>query len=280
MKSKILIVEDEKILAMGLKHKLDIMGYEVVGITSSGLEAIEKAREEFPNLILMDIVLKGQMDGIEAAQKIINLYNIPVIYTTAYADEEILERAMVTEPYGYLTKPYNEAQLHANIKMALHKHKKENQRKESMENQLTDDYYQFIIKNINQSTDEVRNKLLKTFEESFEEKKLSKFYEELQNKNIDVSNDNEHVLFNEYISWVSRLFNDLGIKNKLKYDMDSYYFELFNCPWMHHAGKNHIFCINCQAMISRSFKWINLDGKISNISTIAEGLPKCSFIIQ
>jgi len=130
MEAKVLIVEDERILAIGMKHKLESAGYAVTGIASSGKEAIENAKKTNPNLVLMDIVLKGHMDGIEAAQQIINLYNIPVIYITAYADDEILERAMITEPYGYLLKPFNLSELKANIKMALYKHKAEIKRKE------------------------------------------------------------------------------------------------------------------------------------------------------
>jgi CheY-like chemotaxis protein len=284
MKAKILVVEDEKILAMGLKRKLKIMNYDVVGMASSGPEAIRKSGEESPDLVLMDIVLKGEMDGIEAAQQIINLYNIPIIYLTAYADEEILERAMITGPYGYLVKPYKEAELKANIKMALYKHKTDNKRKESIKNQLMDDYYQFILKSINESTTndekDIKEALLETFEKSFEEKMKPEFYEELENNGLDVVTDDEYILFEAYSSWISQLFKDLGIKNKMRSDDDAFYLELFNCPWMHYTIKNHIFCINCHAMILCSFKWINLNGKIDKISTIAESLPKCTFRIQ
>ena len=119
---KILIVEDEKILAMGLKKKLAKLGYSVTGLASSGAEAIESVKEVQPDLILMDIVLKGAMDGIEAAKFIVNLYDVPIIYLTAYADEEILARAEKTCPYGYILKPYKDSELNANIKMAIYKH--------------------------------------------------------------------------------------------------------------------------------------------------------------
>lgn len=121
-KIKILIVEDEKILGMGLKKKLEKMGYEVTGIASSGSEAIESVKSNHPHLVLMDIVLKGEMDGIDTAKFIINLHDIPVIYLTAYADDEILNRAQKTCPYGYILKPYKDDELKANIKMALYKH--------------------------------------------------------------------------------------------------------------------------------------------------------------
>jgi len=282
MIAKILVVEDEKILAMGLKRKLEIMGYTVTGTASSGQEAVEMAGDGQPDLILMDIVLKGDMDGIDAAQQIISLYNIPVIYITAYADEKILERAMVTEPYGYLIKPFKETELKANIKMALYKHKAESKRKESIKKRLMDDYNQFIFKSINESIDEteIKETLSMAFEKSFEEKMQTKFYKELENKGIDLSTDDEYVLFETYAFWISKLFTDLGIKNKFITDNEKYYFQLFNCPWISHSVKNPLFCINCNAMISCSFKWINLKGEINKTSTIANHSSKCTFIIH
>ena len=278
---KILVVEDEKILAIGLKRKLEIMGYTVTGTATSGSEAIEKAGKELPDLVLMDIVLKGDMDGIDTAQQIINLYNIPIIYLTAYADEEILKRAMVTEPYGYLTKPFKETELKANIEMALYKHKVEIERKELIKNRLMDDYYQFILKSMKKSnsSDEINTKkiLLKTVEKSFEEKMEPEFHEYLQDNGLNIITDSEYILFEAYSSWISQLFIDLGIKNKLRSDDESFYLELFNCPWIPHSIKNPIFCINCHAMILCSFKWLNLKGKIDKISTIADNLPKCTF---
>jgi len=120
--TKILIVEDEKILAMGLKKKLEKLGYSVTDLVSSGAEAIESVKKVQPDLVLMDIVLKGAMDGIETAEFIVNLYDIPIIYLTAYADDEMLARAEKTCPYGYILKPYKDSELKANIKMAVYKH--------------------------------------------------------------------------------------------------------------------------------------------------------------
>ena len=119
--TKILVVEDEIIVAMELKHQLETMGYQVVGIAASGEEAIEVALEKNPDVILMDITLKGDMDGIEAAKKI-NLYqDTHIIYTTAYSDDEILKRAKSTEPHGYILKPLNSEEVNANIQMAIYK---------------------------------------------------------------------------------------------------------------------------------------------------------------
>ena len=124
-KARILIVEDERIIAQGVWETLKGLGYGVSGIASSGAEAIQKATDLNPDLVLMDIVLKGEMDGIEAAEQIRTRLDIPSIFMTAYDDETILKRAKVTEPYGYLLKPFEERGLHANIQMALYKHQME-----------------------------------------------------------------------------------------------------------------------------------------------------------
>jgi signal transduction histidine kinase len=129
---KILIVEDELLIAKGLSRKLKKLGYAVVDIVSSGEAALEKVAEIQPDLVLMDIVIKGNMDGIEAAVKIHDFYNIPVIYLTAYADDRTLERARTSGSYGYILKPYKERELHATIKMALQKHEKDVQLRRSL----------------------------------------------------------------------------------------------------------------------------------------------------
>lgn len=126
--AKILVVEDECIVAKDLQNRLNKFGYVVLTIASSGEEAINKAAETCPDLVLMDINLKGDMDGVEAAKQIHTRFNIPVIYLTAYADDNTLERAKVTEASGYLLKPFKERELYTNIEIALSKHRIEQER--------------------------------------------------------------------------------------------------------------------------------------------------------
>lgn len=121
-KSKILIVEDEGIVSSDIKQTLLKLNYNVVGIARTGEEAVSKALELQPNLILMDIMLAGKIGGIEASQKIQNLLDIPVIYLTAYADENTISKAKLTNPYGYILKPYDDKTLYFTIEMALFKH--------------------------------------------------------------------------------------------------------------------------------------------------------------
>ncbi len=121
MAAEILIVEDEVLIAMALQSKLENFGFNVTGIAASGGEALAKVVEHPPDLILMDIVIQGEMDGVQTAQKIWEQYRIPVIYLTAYDDEKNLNRAKRTQPSAYLLKPYNDRELEITIELALNK---------------------------------------------------------------------------------------------------------------------------------------------------------------
>ncbi len=123
--TRILIVEDESIVALNLTKRLTEAGYAIVTIVATGEAAIQAAGETQPDLILMDIRLKGEMDGIEAATQIRDRYNIPIIYLTAYADQNTLQRAKVTQPYGYILKPFETRELRSAIELALYKHRTE-----------------------------------------------------------------------------------------------------------------------------------------------------------
>lgn len=122
-KAKILIVEDETIIAIDIKSTLQKIGYSVSDIVTSGEKVIDSLSKEKPDLILMDISLSGKLDGIETAEIISKKYNLPIVYLTALTNSETLERARRTEPFGYLLKPFDERNLHSTIEMALYKHK-------------------------------------------------------------------------------------------------------------------------------------------------------------
>src|SRR6056297_2865030 len=120
---RILLVEDESIVAMDMERRLTTLGYHVISHVLSGEEAVVQAEAERPDLILMDIHLKGEMDGIEAAERIKSSLGTPVIYITAYSDETTLARAKITEPFGYILKPFQEREIYSTIEMALYKYK-------------------------------------------------------------------------------------------------------------------------------------------------------------
>ncbi|QDZ39227.1 response regulator [Euhalothece natronophila Z-M001] len=122
---KILIVEDEAVVSLDINRRLEKMGYEVVGRVASGEEAIELVKTNPPNLVLMDINLQGEIDGIDTATQLYQEYNLPVIYLTAYAGDSTLERAKESKPYGYILKPFKERELHAAIEVAISRHETE-----------------------------------------------------------------------------------------------------------------------------------------------------------
>jgi PAS domain S-box-containing protein len=130
VKAKILIVEDENIVAFNIQNRLEGLGYTVVAVISSGEAAFQAVVENRPDLVLMDIKLKGLVDGIEAAEQIRRTLQIPVVYLTAYRDEKTINRAKLTEPYGYILKPFEARDLGTTIEMALYKHQVEQQLRE------------------------------------------------------------------------------------------------------------------------------------------------------
>lgn len=133
MKTKILIVEDEAIVAKDISVCLEKIGYEVIATFSKGEKALHFKKKNKPDLVLMDIMLAGNISGIEASAEIKKKHDIPVVFLTAYADEKTIERAKVTEPYGYVIKPFKEIDLRTSIEMALYKFKKEKEKLSGIE---------------------------------------------------------------------------------------------------------------------------------------------------
>jgi diguanylate cyclase (GGDEF)-like protein/PAS domain S-box-containing protein len=130
-KTKILVVEDESIVALDIQQRLESMGYHVVGLVDTGERAVSAAEAHRPHLVLMDIKLKGKMDGIQAAQIIRAKLNLPIIFLTAFADQVTLQRARVTDSFGYILKPFEERELAIHIEMALYKHQMETRLRDS-----------------------------------------------------------------------------------------------------------------------------------------------------
>ena len=135
--ARILVVEDQKILAMVLAKSLKNLGYEVVGMVSTGEEAIRKARETEPDLIMMDITLEGEMDGIEATTRIRSFHDTAIVYLTAHTAEDVFERAKDTEPQAYMTKPVSPQELGRTVEMALYKHEADKRVRERVKNVTT-----------------------------------------------------------------------------------------------------------------------------------------------
>ena len=119
LKSRIFIIEDDAIEAMDIKINLESMGYEVLGVAGSGEDALQKLSQSKPDLVLIDIVIKGAMNGVEVAHKIKNEFDLPFIYLTSHSEETTMEKAKITEPFGYVIKPFDVTELKYTIEIAL-----------------------------------------------------------------------------------------------------------------------------------------------------------------
>lgn len=129
--TKIMVVEDETIVALDIQNRLTKLGYQVPAVLATGEETIAQAPQIAPDIVLMDIMLAGEIDGIKAAEEIHKQLDIPVIFLTAYADNRTLQAAKLTEPYGYVLKPFEERELHTTIEMGLYRHKLESELRQS-----------------------------------------------------------------------------------------------------------------------------------------------------
>ncbi|HSE84430.1 MAG TPA: response regulator [Thermodesulfobacteriota bacterium] len=133
---KVLIVEDEKIVALDLRERLENLGYTVTAIASSLDEALGKIKDTRPDIVLLDIRLDHNTDGIKIAEQIRMHFRIPFIYMTAYADEGTFEAAKKTAPYGYILKPFEDKEIHTSIQIVIHKYNMEKKIREETENSL------------------------------------------------------------------------------------------------------------------------------------------------
>jgi DNA-binding NarL/FixJ family response regulator len=133
-KSNILIIEKEGIVATDMERILEKLGYAVSAIAFSGEEAIQKAQENKPDLVLTETSIESGMDGIEAARSIYTKLNIPIVFITAVSDRDTIERAKIAEPYGFIIKPFEEELLHATIEMAIYRHRMDMNKAEEKKN--------------------------------------------------------------------------------------------------------------------------------------------------
>ncbi|MCT7949569.1 ATP-binding protein [Ancylothrix sp. C2] len=131
-KGTILVVEDERIIALDIKQSLVNLGYSVPAIVFSGLQALEKVIQCAPDLVLMDIMLQGEMDGVTTAERIRRVYQIPVVYLTSHTDEITLQRAKETEPFGYIVKPFEEKDLYTTVEIAMARGKAETEMRKAL----------------------------------------------------------------------------------------------------------------------------------------------------
>lgn len=160
VRSRILVVEDEAVVAKDLQQQLKGLGYHKSLVAATGEEAVHKAREFNPDLVLMDIVLSGEIDGIEAAHRIHSRALTPIIYLTAYSDRDTMERAKLTEPFGYLLKPVREKELQSTIEMTLYKYGVEAKLREDQEELIRNRHYLLkLIDDLTKNNKQLQNEI-------------------------------------------------------------------------------------------------------------------------
>ena len=267
--AKILIVEDESITAMEIQVNLEKWGYEVVGTASSGKEAIEIANKTLPDLILTDITLKGNMDGIETVEKISKQRDVPAIYMTAHSDANTFKRAKVTKPAGYVIKPFEETELKFNVELALYNKESQEKEENNADRERLKAVTDFVLSSTPALTSRMRIQdtagFLKEFARFFQSNMKPRFDEEVDPESEDILQD--------YVEWIANVFSNMG------YKVESHPGEFWiqECFWGTRAIDNKVFCLMCKAMAELSFMWTGIDGQVKHDYRLGLKPPICKF---
>lgn len=282
-KPGVLIVEDEAITAMEIRNVVESSDYEVLSIAHSGEDAIKDAIDLKPDLILMDIILQGDMDGVDAARKIKEFMDVPVLYITALESVEP-SRLKNTKGTGYLVKPISEGELMSNIEIAIHNYKTSKKELEnSAVNSLADVqvFMQSIIPQLSSNLSiEKRGLFLGRFHKKFEKYMKPKFLRETGRFNKGVFDKlPESGKLQVYLSWINNFFLNLGFEVDIYSEEDNWIITLKNCPWCERNYENIVYCLICQAILKQTLSWTNIDGYIESLSDASLSRSMCRYKI-
>lgn len=279
-KPKVMIIEDDAITALELQNKLESWGYEVPAIASYGKDAIETVKKINVDLILADIVIKGDLDGVDTVKKISESLETPVLYITAHADDETFNRAKLTKPYGYVFKPYNDQELKFNIEIALYKSNLENNKQIIDQKERLKVINEFILSSTPALVTNVHIEdtatILNSFAKIFTENMKNHMEKELGINTLDKNpekNLDPDKLFDDYLQWISKFFTNLGYS----VETGKVEFKISECIWGSRTMDNKIICLMCRAMADLTFKWTNLDGKLQHEYKMGVDPPICHF---
>jgi len=252
---KILVIEDETITALEIQNKLESWGYEVVGLAGSGEDAINLANEKGTDLIIADIVLRGEMDGIDAVERISHNFDVPVIYLTAHADGDTFKRAKLTKPSGYCIKPFNDTDLKYSIEIALLRTDLDYKNHIFIEKERMSTIRDFMLSSTHALTSQVRIEdtasFLREFAKFFKGNIKLKFKRELNINHASLDNQEySRKVLSEYIAWMAHMLTNLGYRVETGADE----FTVTECLWSPNIKDNKIYCLMCKAMSELTFK--------------------------
>jgi len=284
MGDNVLIVEDEAITALEMQKILESWNYDISSIVSTGEDAIKEAKNSQPDLILMDIILKGRMDGLEAASKIKEFTDTPVLYITALESVD-LTRLKNTKGMGYLVKPISEGELRHNIEIAIYNYKSTKEEIENIKYNSLNDVQVFMHSIIPELSSKLsivdRGLILGRFHRRFEKLMKPQFIRE-----TGVINQNSYETLSQnrkleiYFAWISKFFINLGFQVKIRSEYNARLVTLKKCSWCEKNNENIFYCLICQAIIKQTFRWMNIkEYYIENKSNIKSSKPECKYKI-
>jgi len=276
------VVEDEGISAIEIQECLQSLGYHVPSTVKTGNEAIHEAFSIKPDLILMDITLKGDMDGIDAATIIKSFMDIPLIYLTALDDVETFNRMIDTKANAYLIKPIEEAELRNNVQLALKNH--ETRQKELADEKKAGlkDVQIFMRSALPELVTNIpiseRSVFLSRFMRLFEQNMKPLFHQyvrENSQETYDSLSDEDKMRI--YLSWISHLYENLGFKVLTRSRTTLGAMTVKKCSWSPARPKDVFLCLICQSIMQLTYSWTNLPGSVKEEPTTGILQSVCKF---
>jgi two-component system, response regulator PdtaR len=278
----ILVVEDEGISAIEIQECLESLGYHVPSTVKTGNEAIQEAFSIKPDLILMDITLKGEMDGIDAATIIKSFMDVPLIYLTALDDVETFNRMIDTKANAYLIKPIEEAELRNNVQLALKNHETRQKELEDEKKAGLKDVQIFMRSVLPELVTNMpiseRSVFLSRFMRLFEQNMKPLFHHYAkENSQEPYDNLSDEDKMKVYLSWIAHLYDNLGFKVLTRSKGTWGAMTVKKCSWSPGRPNDVFLCLICQSIMQLTYSWTNLPGSVKEEPTTGILQSVCKF---
>ena len=276
------MVEDEGISAIEIQESLESLGFHVPSIAKTGNEAIQEAFAIKPDLILMDITLQGDMDGIDAAAIIKSFMDIPLIYLTALDDMETFQRMMDTRATAYLIKPIEEAELRNNIELALKNYELTKKELEEEKKSGLKDVQIFMRSALPELVSKMpipeRSVFLSRFMRLFEQNMKPLFTNYAREKSQTPYDElDDHEKMKIYLEWISHLYENLGFRVQTRSRANRGAMTVKKCSWAPNKPQNIFLCLICQSIMKLTYSWTNLPGTVEEEATTGILQSVCKF---